>query len=521
MINKDALLPEVIGRWPATRRVFDAAGLKGCGGALGPRESVEFFARVHKVDLDQLLGDLETATSEAAPPGYTEDLGDILYRRFFRGALAILLFAGVALGVLAITAPVLGITLDLAGVVQAHGNAQLFGFIGLFVMGFACQGLPRFKYVQLWRPRLANAAFLLMIAGVALHLAIAIPGGRWIAVAGGALQAMAALLFLAVMIGTLRGTQRDAWDGYVAAGLVVFVVTAVLDPITMIRPMPWLPLRDLELLGFGVLVALGVSQRILPVAFGFRDVTNTAAPLALLLAGLALMPQGGILFAAGAVWLAWQFRALTAGDAGRSTKFIRAAYGWLIAGVALHAVEPWFATAAYHSAFRHAIGVGFLSLLIVGVSSKVVPILRGIDLAGLPSLWLPFVLLNTGNALRVGAEIAGVASLMALSGPLLAAGYFLWALHLWELLGRRVDDAAPPGDGIHAGMHPADVLARHPATMAVFEQFGFGMLRNPILRATLGRQITLRGACQLKSVKLDDFLSALNRAVHLPASFEV
>ena len=61
MITKDSLLPDVIARHPGTRGVFDRHGLHGCGGPLGPAETVEFFSRVHAVPLESLLSELEAA----------------------------------------------------------------------------------------------------------------------------------------------------------------------------------------------------------------------------------------------------------------------------------------------------------------------------------------------------------------------------------------------------------------------------------------------------------------------------
>ena len=59
--------------------------------------------------------------------------------------------------------------------------------------------------------------------------------------------------------------------------------------------------------------------------------------------------------------------------------------------------EPFYTRAlglrfshAYHGAIRHAFTVGFISLMILGVSSKVVPILSGIESRSLTGLWTPF-----------------------------------------------------------------------------------------------------------------------------------
>jgi hypothetical protein len=228
--------------------------------------------------------------------------------------------------------------------------------------------------------------------------------------------------------------------------------------------------------------------------------------------------------------MAWEFRGWTGGGAGRSTKFIRAAFAWLAVAAVLLAVEPRYTSVAFHSAARHAVAIGFLSMLIIGVSSKVVPILRGLDLDGLPALWTPFVLVNAGNILRVAGQAlddvvpAVTRPAIAASAPLVYAGFAVWGVHLWSLLGRSAATEKPAGppaeiDGL---MHPADVVLWFPQTLDVLERFGFGALRNAVLRHTVGRTITLKGACAMKGVPLDALLNALNDAIRpQPARFEV
>ena len=54
--------------------------------------------------------------------------------------------------------------------INAHGHAQIFGWVGLFVMGFAYQAFPRFKHTSLVCPHLALATFVMMLAGIARSL---------------------------------------------------------------------------------------------------------------------------------------------------------------------------------------------------------------------------------------------------------------------------------------------------------------------------------------------------------------
>lgn len=573
MITKDTLLPDLITRYPGTRRVFDEAGLHGCGGAGGPHETVEFFSRVHGVPLEKLLADLETAKDSAAAV-YREDLGDILYRRFFRAAIVVVLTAGATLGASMLLLYGLRrsfISLDLFAPIQTHANAQVFGWVGLFVMGFAYQGLPRFKFVRLWRPDLANLSFLLLLAGLTLRMGAAWPwvGMTALGLAGGVLEAAAVTLFVGVMARTLRDSRsHDEWDKYVVLSLFSFAVVALLEPLMLWMTRPGLeadvfigriatfmgPYRNLQILGFAGLMILGVSQRILPTAFGFRQPAKSTVTVAfvLLAAGLAVDLTGWGAFRAtqspvwavaswvgtstyaiGALLVAWDLRAWTRGDRDRSSKFIRAAFLWLAVACLMVFAEPFYARAlglkfshAYHGAIRHAFTVGFISLMIMGVSSKVVPILGGIDTRDLPALWTPFILVNAGNAIRVTFQVLtdlfpGPAyPVMGASGMLEVAGLAIWGVHLWRLLSRR--DTEAPGTATAPGcitsdMRVAEIAEWYPALLDVFELFGFKELRNPLLRRTLARRVTVRMACDLKHVREEAFLSALNERLGLPS----
>jgi len=54
---------------------------------------------------------------------------------------------------------------------HAHAHAMIFGWVGMFVMGFAYQSFPRFKITTLWRPDLANISFYLLAAGIVTGMA--------------------------------------------------------------------------------------------------------------------------------------------------------------------------------------------------------------------------------------------------------------------------------------------------------------------------------------------------------------
>jgi len=56
-ITKDNKLNEVITKYPQTREVFIKHGMPKYVGRL-PSETLEFFSRMHRVNIDQLLDEL-------------------------------------------------------------------------------------------------------------------------------------------------------------------------------------------------------------------------------------------------------------------------------------------------------------------------------------------------------------------------------------------------------------------------------------------------------------------------------
>jgi len=146
-----------------------------------------------------------------------------------------------------------------------------------------------------------------------------------------------------------------------------------------------------------------------------------------------------------------QYRLFAAAEqnSDRGLKFIRAAYVWFIIATAMLVFVPIYNfgiympitgshipfSHAFFGAYRHAITVGFIMMMIVGVSSKLVPTLSGVDLRRAASLWPTFVLLNLGNAMRVTFQIATDFSpaayrIMGISGFIEVVGLTLWAYEL-------------------------------------------------------------------------------------------
>lgn len=494
-ITKSMSVAEIVQRYPQARQVFDRHGLHGCGGDHGPAETLEFFARVHLADLDEVLRELNVAVDgapAAQPYAYHETLGDYIYRRFFKAGIAIALTIGGLWGVILLIQVALGKELlqpRLVDAIHAHAHAMIFGWVGLFVMGFAYQSFPRFKFTTLWRPDLANLSFYLMLGGIGARVVAEMLQRGPAALATGLFSAVAEFaaisLFVLIILRTAAQSMQphNPYEKFIFAALAWFLIQALFSDVfffanaTATSPDGrfWriavldAPLREVQLLGFASLIIAGVSLRFIPVVYGLGKSAHDRVTLIFELINgslllnvvcfMGLLETGNLLFAAGleiaycleALWallLVIQLRIFTrTTEPDRSWKFIRAAYVWLlIAGFMMPLMilyDRWtgqFFSHAYAGARLHAFTVGFVSLMMVGVASRVVPILAGVDSKQVSSLWGPFLLLNTGCAGRVGLQILtdlrpGIAySLIGFTGCLELAGLAWWGIGLWRTM---------------------------------------------------------------------------------------
>ncbi|HLK13462.1 MAG TPA: hypothetical protein VKT78_01545, partial [Fimbriimonadaceae bacterium] len=126
-----------------------------------------------------------------------------------------------------------------------------------------------------------------------------------------------------------------------------------------------------------------------------------------------LFTLGGIALATAAVLLVISIRLFEPlGSQIPAHKFVRGAMVWLLISGALLVFEPIHLrligapfSHAYTGAIRHALTVGFISQMILGVGMTVVARMNDIPDAAQKTLWSVFVLLNLGNAGRVGLQI--------------------------------------------------------------------------------------------------------------------
>ena len=581
-ITAENYLPDVISRHPSTRSVFDRYGLKGCGGRLGPSEQVGWFARLHGVKIDKLLIELNEAAIGSTPVGaeFSPSIADTIYRPFFLAGIATILTLGCVWG--AINLFTIGLKESFSAVsyswVLAHGHAMVFGFVGLFIMGFAYQALPRFKHTALWKPRLAFSSLPLMIVGILLQAVAHLlsPPSLPLEIFASVVQMVAVTIFSAVIVQTIRISKKsEIYDRFLYAALAWFLIAAIANPVIFklfelagTREQRLfnlatfnIPYRDVQLLGLAVVMILGISLRLLPHAYGFREPSkgwvsflfwavngSIAVGVVFFIAGMLLSNHWlltlqwltAVVLLVIAVMTPFQyrlFRPVPANENDRGLKFIRAAHVWFIIATAMLVFTPIYNfgvympitgshvpfSHAFFGAYRHALTVGFIMMMIVGVSSKIVPTLSGVDVKRTNSLWPTFILLNLGNLTRVTFQIATDFSpsaypVMGISGFIEVVGLTLWGYELFANMrvGKKLEKESSrlnflqPLD-ITPDTKVGEVLARYPQSLEVFVQRGFLLLRNPVLRKTMARAITIEQACRREGVDLTGLIGELKQ----------
>jgi hypothetical protein len=489
-------VPALIERYPQLESVLRRYGWPADKADEAPNISLRQFAQARDVDERALLDELRQAVVQSAahPQSHDDSSSDVaqaIYRPFFLAGIVLVLTIGAGWGVWLLWRIGLSGDFQAPGVheINAHGHAQIFGWVGLFIMGFALQVLPRFWQVKLPAPRLALGCFVAMVIAVtARSMAMAWPDENWalsVVLIGGSIELSAIVCVAGILVCAFcqSKTTVEPYIAFVLTGFGWFVVQATVSlwhtQALMTAPdreaLLWQiatyqgPLRNLQIHGLALFMILGVSMRMLPAMFGVPRlsprrgwwgygllVTAVVSEIALFIAfrwteSRAL--AGGlfgswVLLALGVALVVWPWqlwRPLPTRD--RSAKFVRAAYGWLAVGLGMLVLLPVYQlisgiafSHAYYGAIRHAVTVGFVSMMIMGVAAKVVPTLTGRNQTeALPGLWAPFILVNTGCLLRVSMQTLTDWSplfypVIGISGTLELLGLALWGGHLAGLM---------------------------------------------------------------------------------------
>ena len=243
---------------------------------------------------------------------------------------------------------------------QTHGHLQLVGWAGLFIMGVSLHFIPRLASFPLPHPERIDWILWLMASGLLLRVvggtAMASLAGNpffvplsWLVVASGLLEGGAIVLYVSLLIGTMRGSDKAGrlpglsavkpYFGMMVVGWVLYaclnlflLLHMALDSTSTVDP-AWNDIAIQTFMNLVLLpVAFALSVRLFPLylalaapdwpvygtAYAYLlsvllQVVPTAPPLAglapeatRLIVALGTLIKGGVI-----LWFAWQLDLLT------------------------------------------------------------------------------------------------------------------------------------------------------------------------------------------------------------------
>lgn len=444
------LVSDINRQFPQCKPVFEKYGIAGCGGEAGPPEPLFIFAAAHKVPLAKLADELNAAvrgewkddsrcTKGQRPEKESPD-GETLYKRFVAGSLLVALTFGFTLGVINMLRIWTGGSFYAIGgaVKQAHGHAQIFGWVGLLIMGIAFHAVPRFKMVPLRPLGAAKAAFGMMLGGVLLRAAVQpfathpVLAGALVLSAALETAAVAAFLFLIARVLRPSPGPREFYEKYIWASAAWFGVVAVwnliataqvaLQRANAIDGLQDALLVHVALFGFISNMIFAFSMRVLPHFLGLRDPKVWAANAAFWLWNGAIFLRwphdvlawvatgmetaGAVLFVhALGIFVRRRVKIEIQGVDDTFAWFIVLGYAWLLVAAALPLHADIYRLTA---SSRHSMTIGFIAAMVLGVSHRVLPVFGGVNLHSVRALRVSFWLFAPGSSVAMAMAFAAV-----------------------------------------------------------------------------------------------------------------
>lgn len=323
--------------------------------------------------------------------------------------------------------------------VQAHGHAQVFGWIGTFILGIGFFSIPKLRGTAKAASAAAWICWAMWTFGIALRWSANVYGWHWrvLMPASSVLQLAAfAIFFRAVSKHRPDGTgsaRLDPWIWVVIAGSVGLLLTLVANAAAAFY-LAWrgtgpaldhvLDQRYLTLLAWGFLVPFvwGFSAKWLAVFLGLKPVRNGLLLIAVALNFVAItvvfagyLSTATPLFVVSSIIAAVALRifepasqpAKARGVHASFPAWVRAAYLWMLIAASLGvAAEVWDTSGGIWGASRHALTVGFVAVMVLAIGQRILPAFAGMRLLWSTRLmFASLVLLMTGCALRVSCEV--------------------------------------------------------------------------------------------------------------------
>lgn len=322
--------------------------------------------------------------------------------------------------------------------IQAHGHAQIFGWIGTFIIGIGYYSLTKMGAIAPFAVRRGWISWGMWIGGVTLRWMASITLWNWrvLLPVSAVLELAAFLIFFRTVSSHKRsgsGRGMEAWMIVVIAStfgflaMLLFNAGAAFD-LALFGESPALPhLLDQRFLvvatwGVPVLAIWGFNTRWFRAFLGLRTPSSQGILLAAGLCAAGVVAAGSGNFRLGFALLTIASAAAAASlnvfeRAERPPElmgvhrsfpgFVRACYLWLMIAAVL---SLWAADSDRNGgiwgASRHALTVGFLAAMIFTIGPRILPVFCGGRRLYSPRLMLAScTLLNLGCLMRVSAEI--------------------------------------------------------------------------------------------------------------------
>ncbi|MGH9360026.1 MAG: NnrS family protein [Terriglobia bacterium] len=327
--------------------------------------------------------------------------------------------------------------------IQAHGHAQLFGWVGSFIFGISLYVLPKFRGRPLKSFGLVWTIWVLWTVGVAWRWWTGIGAHEWrVGLVGSAILELAAYaLTQRVLVfrsggGKKKPSDLGSWLGICGFAALGVALTLNLGVCTFLAlrgdSAAFPPLWDrtflvIALWGFAVAVAWGYSTRFVTIFLGLQSPIHRAAQrlsigvaaivICALLHQFLLADLLALVLTVYAVWVLRMFHtsarpAKLVGVYRSYPAFIRLAYAWLVVGAVLGlAADLAPRVTGLEGASRHAITVGFIATLIFALGPRILPsFLNGRELYSTRIMAASLWLLSVGCLLRVLSEAVAYSS---------------------------------------------------------------------------------------------------------------
>jgi hypothetical protein len=332
--------------------------------------------------------------------------------------------------------------------IQAHGHAQLLGWVGTFIIGISLYSAPKFRGAWIRSVPVGWAMLALWTAAILLRWIAGVEGWR-----NGIVYPLTAAVEL--LVGLLALWQlsapgssplfRDVWNRWIGAGFLALCVALALQ----IAGHP--QVLTLLVWGFCYPVVWGYSSRFLPSFLGLQPLDARRANIALAVWAIGLAVQSQPLLLASVALACSALRIFHPARQKAKTLFVhphypwftRSAFAWLLVAAAL---ALWDRTPGMLGASRHAFTVGFLAMMIFSIGPRLLPaFLNSRELWSARLMGVAMWLLTAGCSLRVTAQpvaygdIAAAAwELLPVSAVIELTAVLLFAVNIGATLASRM-----------------------------------------------------------------------------------